>query len=323
MDTDDREGVSAIGDIPGEGGMPPLNALRTFNVAARAGSFTLAAQELNVSQGAVSRQIAHLEQFLGIKLFERRHREVKLTREGADYAAAMSTAFDEIIRGTRRLWRSRQNPSLRLKIFPTFAIRWLVPRLGDFHERYPEIDVQITTSMQAAQLDREEIDCTVVSHAKPQGRLVFDPLFEVELLPVCAKSLLSDHPSVTKPADLARFPLLHVVTRLDDWDRWFKEMKVVAQIVSGGLQFGDSALVYQAASNGAGIAMAQYRFVEDDLESGRLVSPVSHRVATGEAYYLATRRDEISSPTISVFREWIVAEASKDLRTQRKQGFRS
>jgi LysR family glycine cleavage system transcriptional activator len=296
--------------------LPPLNALRAFTVAARAGSFTLAAQELQVSQGAVSRQVAHLEEFLGLKLFERHHREVKLTREGAEYAMAMAAAFDQVVQGTQRLWRSQRNRSLRLKIFPTLAIRWLVPRLGGFHVLHPDIDVQITTSMQAARLDREEIDLTVVSQLSPMQGLQFDPLFDVELLPVCSRRLLDRLPPIHRPEDLIGQVLLHVVTRPDDWARWFKGLGITAPIALGGLGFGDSALVYQAASNSAGFAMAQSRFVEDDLATGRLVSPCPQRIPTGETYYLVTLAESASSPAIVAFRDWILTEARKSAAAQ-------
>jgi LysR family glycine cleavage system transcriptional activator len=300
--------------------LPPLNALRAFNVAARTGSFTLAAQELQVSQGAVSRQIAHLEQFLGLQLFERHHREVHLTREGADYALAMAAAFEQIVQGTQRLWRNHQNPALRLKIFPTFAIRWLVPRLGNFHGQHPEIDVQITTSMQAAQLDREEIDLTVVRHPSPTRGLVFDPLFEIALLPVCSKQVLNGPPSIRQPKDLCRHVLLHAVNRVDDWQRWCDAVGVTVPIAPGGLQFGSSALVYQAASNGAGVAIAQDKFVDDDLVTGRLVAPFDRRVPTGESYYLVTRQENLSSPAVSAFRNWILCEARKGTNANSVRG---
>ncbi len=303
-------------DTPVDRRLPPLNALRVFTVAARAGSFTLAAQELQVSQGAVSRQVAHLEEFLGLKLFERHHRLLKLTPEGAEYAVAMGVAFDQMVQGTQRLWRSQRNQSLRLKIFPTLAIRWLVPRLGGFHVLHPDIDVQITTSMQAAQLDREEIDLTVVSHMSPAKGLQQDPLFEVELLPVCSRHLLDRLSPIPRPEDLVNQILLHVVTRPEDWKRWFEGVGITTPIALGGLKFGDSALLYQAASNGAGFAMAQSRFVEDDLATGRLVSPCPKRIATGETYYLVTLAESASSPAIVAFREWILSEARKNAPEQ-------
>jgi len=289
--------------------LPPLNPLRAFECAARLQSFTLAAREMNVSQGAISRHVALLEQHFGIRLFERRHREVALTREAFDYAAELRAAFDLIEAASLRFRGGGARRSLRLVLFPTLAIRWLIPRLGSFHDRHPEIDVQITTSTSGLRFDRDEEGDMTVRFAEPSLRNVrYDPLIPVKLTPVCSPSILQGPLPLRTPADLLRHELLHSLNRLGDWPLWLDRAGVTTDTAERGLKFGNSALAYQAAANGVGIAMAQVEFVADDLASGRLVAPFPLRVATNEVYCLASRVSEASLPNIRRFREWLLGE---------------
>ena len=292
--------------------LPPLNALRAFEAAARTGSFTLAAQELDVSQSAVSHQVSHLEEFLGVKLFERHARHVKLTREGTEYSLAMGTAFELIERETHRLSRSGR-PSLRIKAFPTFTIRWLLPRLGSFHAQHPDIDVQITTSMAPAELSHEDVDLTLEHQKGRQPGVRYDHLFDVELLPVCSQLLLQGPPPIEAPEDLLRHVLLHGLNRLNDWKIWLEANGRKAPLLARGLRFGNSHLVYQAAANGIGVAIGQPRFVEDDIATGRLVAPFPTLITTAEVYYLASLPTRGASPIVTTFRDWMIEEAHRPM----------
>jgi LysR family glycine cleavage system transcriptional activator len=293
--------------------LPPLNALRAFEAAARTGSFTLAAQELQVSQSAISHQIAHLEEFLGIKLFERHARQVKLTREGTEYSLAMATAFEMIEHETYRLSRSGQRQSLRIKAFPTFTIRWLLPRLGAFHALHPDIDVQITTSMVPADLSREDVDLTLEHQNGRQSGARYDHLFDVELVPVCSARLIKGPPPIERPEDLLGHVLLHGLNRLPDWKLWLDANGLKVPIDARGLRFGNSHLVYQAAANGIGVAIAQPRFVEDDISTGRLIAPFPTLIKTDEIYYLVSLPTKIASPVVATFREWLLSETQRPL----------
>ena len=289
--------------------LPPLNALRAFDAAARTGSFTLAARELDVSQSAISHQISHLEAFLGVRLFTRHARHVELTREGADYSMAMATAFQIIESESSRISRAGRRQSLRIKAFPTFTIRWLLPRLGAFHAMHPDIDVQITTSTMPADLAREDVDLTLDHQNGRQSGARYDFLFDVELLPVAGRLLMQTAPTMERPEDLLRHVLLHGLNRLDDWKIWLEGSGLQAPVLTRGLRFGNSHLVYQAAANGIGVAIAQPPFVEEDIANGRLITPFPRRVRTGEIYYLVTLPSRSATPAVDLFRDWIITQA--------------
>lgn len=287
--------------------LPPLNALRAFEVAARTGSFTRAAETLRVSQGAISRQIAHLEAFLQIPLFDRKGKQLTLTQHGLAYSRVVTSALEQIERETQRLLPTGRQLSLRIKTFPSFAERWLVPRLGGFQATHPDVDVQITTSMQAAELLQEHVDLTIERVSLRQRDAIYDPLFEIELVPVCTREHVIGPPPIEKPADVLQHPLLHALNRPNDWKRWLETAGVSELTIPRGLEFGNSSMVYQAAAHGAGIAIAQSRFVEDDVADGRLVAPFKLAVPTGEIYYLVSLPKQ--SYAASAFRDWVLAES--------------
>ncbi len=267
---------------------PPLNALRAFEATARAGSLTRAAAELRVTQGAVSRHVSQLEKWLGVALFVRTRRGAELTHEGETYFRGIRPAFQEIDIQTRRLMKKPDANTLRLKLPPTFAIRWLVPRLASFHADNRHIDVQITTSHQPIDFERENVDVAIHSGSQPVAGLTCHRLFGEMLLPVCSPSLFDHHPKPETLADLERHVLLSSMHRPNDWPDWLRAAKLPELTEKAGLQFENSALAYQAALDGLGIVMAQLAFVEDDLRSGRLVEPFDLRVPTGNAYFVVS-----------------------------------
>jgi LysR family transcriptional regulator, glycine cleavage system transcriptional activator len=291
--------------------LPPLNALRAFEVAARTTNFTLAARELHVSQGAVSRHVAQLEAHLGLKLFHRHHRKVKLTAEGAQYAQTIRAAFDQMDEATRLLRRTDRPSPLRIRLFPTVAIKWFVPRLGRFHARHPEIDVQTTTTASPVRFDAEDVDFTIQMRQSPQEGVRYDKLFGVELLPVCCGELRRRLAARRAPEDLLREPLLHSMQRPRDWQTWFEAASIAPAAIRDGLTFGNSALAYQAAIDGSGIAIAHRQMVQDDLASGRLVPASELIVAIEEAYYLVSRATDNANPNAGAFSAWILSEAAE------------
>jgi LysR family glycine cleavage system transcriptional activator len=291
--------------------LPPLNALRAFEATARNGSLTRAAQELSVTQGAVSRHVTQLESWLGIRLCLRLRRGIETTPAGAAYAATLQAAFEQIDTQTRRIRARALDNTLRIKLPPTFAIRWFVPRLARFHALNRHVDVQITTSHQEVEFDRDDIDLCIHSGAAPLPGAICRRLFGEILLPVCSPGLFKSNPSPEHPADLARFVLLCSLHRNDDWPDWLNAAKVRTVDGNSGLKFENSALAYQAAIDELGIVMAQRAFVEDDLRTGRLVAPLPLRVPTRRSYYLAYPRSRQDSPLIRAFEEWIVGETAQ------------
>jgi LysR family glycine cleavage system transcriptional activator len=290
--------------------LPPLNALRAFEATARNGSLTRAAQELSVTQGAVSRHVLQLEAWLGVALCSRQRRGIETTAEGAALAAVLGDVFDRIEAQTRRMRQKPMGNTLRIKLPPTFAIRWLVPRLARFHALNRHIDVQITTSHQTVDFELEDIDVCIHAGGPPSAGLVSRRLFGEVLLPVCSPGIFQKYPPIETPGDLAGHVLLCSLHRPDDWPVWLKAAGTRDIDGNEGLKFENSALAYQATIDELGVVMAQWAFVEDDIRSGRLVAPLSLRVATSSAYHLAYPRSTRKLPLIEAFSNWILEQAA-------------
>jgi LysR family transcriptional regulator, glycine cleavage system transcriptional activator len=290
--------------------LPPLNAVRAFEASARNCSFTRAAAELSVSQGAVSRHIACLEQWLQVKLFTRIHRGVELTPQGRVLFNVAKSTLDLLESGAAQLKRSPDENRLRLKLPPTFAMRWLVPRLVRFHALHPTVDVQITTSHADADFDREDVDVGIYSWPEPPSGPNYRRVLSEIVLPVCAPGLLGRAPPLRKPADLANHVLLCSLNRPSDWPTWVAAADVAHIDGNRGLKFENAALAYQAAIDGLGVMIAQWAFVEDDLATGRLVAPFELRVPTRRAYFLGTDPRREKPARLRAFEEWILREAA-------------
>ena len=288
--------------------IPPLNALRAFEAVSRLLSFTKAADELCVTQGAVSRQIANLENWLGLKLFSRRRHNIELTALGQSYFAAMRDVFDGIDRSTRQLRPRKEDRLLRIKLPPTFAIRWLMPRLAKFHAIHPDTEVQITTSHQRVNYKTEDIDISIHSEPTPPQQPGFKLLFKETLIPVCSPGLLKAKKPLKHPDDLRFHDRLCSMNRPNDWSTWLKAAKVESIDGHEGLKFENAALAYQAAANGLGVMMGLMAFVQDDLASGLLVAPFDFSVSTNGGYYISFSEAREKSKKIVQFEHWLLQE---------------
>jgi LysR family glycine cleavage system transcriptional activator len=288
--------------------LPPLNAVRAFDAAARHLSFQRAAEELCVTAGAVSRQVANLEGFLGTRLFVRRHRQVALTKAGKLYLADIREGLARIAHATAALDTRLNNKVLRLKLPPTFALRWLVPRLGRFHARHPDISVQITTSHAPADFESDEIDAAVQYSTGLAKGFLGERLFNEVLIPVHHAKLASVA-GRSSPHDLASKMLLHSFRRPDDWPRWFAAAGIADFKVKQSLVFENSGMTYQGAMDGLGVAMAHAAFVADELRSGRLICPVAIRLEGSVAYFLIYPKEHARSRTLRAFHRWLAHEA--------------
>jgi LysR family transcriptional regulator, glycine cleavage system transcriptional activator len=290
--------------------LPPLNSVRAFETAARNASFTSAARELSVSQGAVSRHIACLEDWLGVKLFRRVHRGIELTPQGSAYFRLVRSALDQIELGSRQVKQSSDDRRLRLKLPPTFALRWLVPRLARFHALHPSIDVQITTSHEPADFDREDVDVSIYSWAQPPTGPGYHRLFGEVLLVVCAPGLIERRGPIRSPDDLANHVLLCSLHRPVDWPTWLAAAQATHLDGNRGLKFENAALAVQAAIDELGVMVAQYAFVEDDLRTGRLIAPLPLRVRTSGAYCLAFNTGRPRPYRVRAFEDWVAEQAA-------------
>lgn len=288
-----------------------MNGLRAFDAVARHLSFSRAASELCVTQGAVSRQIANLESYLGLTLFRRANRQVYLTHKGLKLYAAVGDAFQRIRDGMQDISQDADDRTLRIKVPPTFAVRWFVPRLAQFHGRHPEIEVQITTSHQTVDFDREDVDVAVYWGLGKWKGLAVDFLIGETLLPVCSPELMKEKP-IRDPRDLAEHVLLHSMHRTDDWRIWMEATGTEGIDWTRALNFENSALTYQAAIDRVGVVVAQHAFVEEDLAANRLVAPFPLEVPGERSYFLVYRPEREDQHKIRAFRTWILEAAGND-----------
>ena len=291
--------------------LPPMNALRAFEIASRTNSFTAAAGDLCITQGAVSRHIARLEEHLGTPLFERKHRQVHLTELGAAFAEELHHAFDRIEEATRSVSRARKRQRIRLGIFPTIATGWLMRRLAGFQAAHPGIELQVTCKTDFVDGDRHRFDVVSARGPAAEPATEYQPIVDIVLRPLCSPALLSGPRGLRSPTDLRHFNTLHSINRRSDWDAWLAHAGVGELDASRVLLFENSVLAHHAAAAGVGVAMGICRLNHDDSVSGRLVEPFPLAVHTGQSYGLAWSRTTARLPAIAAFRDWLRAEIAR------------
>ncbi|MBL8699159.1 MAG: transcriptional regulator GcvA [Alphaproteobacteria bacterium] len=291
--------------------LPALNALRAFEAAARHCSFTEAAHELCVGQGAVSRHIVGLERSLGVALFHRHHRGVTLTREGQSYFETLHRALTLIHDGTAQLLGARDAEIVRLIAPPTFTSRWLLPRLGGFSARHPGAEVRISTSQEFIDFDRDDFDLAISYGDGSWPRLEVAPLIDECLVMVCRPQLADGRPPPASLDELRRYVLLHSLKRPGEWRHWLDFIGKPDVPDVGGLRFGASVLAYQAAIDGLGLAIAQSDFVSDELAAGRLLMPFPVELRTGRGYFVTRAAGHRLPPVVAAFRDWLIAQAGR------------
>lgn len=284
--------------------LPFLNGVRAFEAAARAGSFAGAAAELHVSPAAVSRMVRLLEQRLGLALFERAANRLTLTAAGRSYQAGLTQILDSLALLTDQVTAMGSRRVLTVGVGPTFAIRWLIPRLADFRRQAPDVDVRITTGGQATPFD-PDWSCGITLGDGSWPGLVAEPLFAADLLPVCAPALAR---GLAGPADLDPAALLRVAHAPEDWPRWLRAAGL-DRITAAGPEFEYYGHALQAAVDGVGVAMGIRPYVDDDLVAGRLMAPFSLTVSKGKGWYLVYRAARIGEPGFDAFRAWMTAAA--------------
>ncbi len=292
--------------------LPPLNSLRTFEAAARHRSFTRAAEELNVTQTAVSHQIRTLEERLGLKLFDRRGRTLRLTEAAKGYLPSVRSAFDQLHDATERLIGPDREATLTVSTLTTFAAKWLVPRLGGFQDLHPEISVRIATSMAPVEFDRDDVDVAIRYGRGDWPGLRVDRLIREDIFPVCSPKLLDGPHPLGRPDDLASHTLLHVVGFREDWQVWLTAANVDGIDPSSGLKFDIAMAALQAAIDGVGVALGRTALVEGDLATGRLVAPFDISLPIEAAYYVVAPERTADRPSIKAFREWLITTLATD-----------
>ena len=282
--------------------LPFLNGVRAFEAAARAGSFAGAAKELHVTPAAVSRMVKLLEARLGVALFERQANRLTPTPAGRSYQTGLGPILDALVQLTDTVTASARRRPLTIGVGPTFAARWLIPRLADFHARHPGIDVHVASGGAAAPF-ADDWTCGIrLGHGQWPG-FVAQALFQADLLPVAAPRTAR---ALGPPADLDGADLLRVAHAPDDWRRWL-DAAGAPRVRAAGTVFEFYGQSLQAAADGLGVAMGIRPYIDDDLAAGRLVAPFAVTVPKGMAWYLVYRPQRDGEPAFEAFRQWIAA----------------
>jgi LysR family glycine cleavage system transcriptional activator len=288
--------------------LPPLNALRAFEAAARHLSFTKAADELHVTQAAVSHQIKALEERLGVKLFRRLGRGLVLTEVAQAYLAEIRDAFDRIAEATRRLKQHEAGGALNASMLPSFATKWLLPRLGRFRERHPGIDLRISTGGEMVDFSRDDFEVAIRSGRGRWPGLRADLILTETLFVVCSPDLLK-RKKLRRPEDLRHHTLLHDEPR-DRWAVFVSRLGLDGIDPWRGPGFNHSNMVIEAAIAGQGVALVGGTLAAADLREGRLVRPLKDALPTDYSYWLVCPESAAERPKIVAFREWLLEEAA-------------
>ncbi|MEP3275148.1 MAG: transcriptional regulator GcvA [Stappiaceae bacterium] len=287
--------------------LPSLNALRAFEAAARHLSFTRAAEELHVTQAAVSHQIKALETDLGVPLFLRVNRSLTLSDGGQTLFRGVSEALDIMTVSVERLYHHDQSGALIVSTMDSFAANWLVPRLGRFREAYPEIDVHLAISDARVDFGRANVDLAIRYGHGEWADLHIEKLMAEQKYPVCAPGLLEGDFPLRQPSDLKNFTLLHDDMRVD-WRMWLMAAGETGVDASKGPGYHHSNLALQAAKQGDGVALARSVLVAEALASGQLVKPFDFMLPAEYAYYVVCPEANLARPKIRVFRNWLFEE---------------
>ena len=291
--------------------IPPLNALKAFEAAAKHLSFTKAAEELFVTQAAISHQIKLLEDFLSIKLFLRKNRTLLLTEDGQAYYSDIKDIFSHIVDATERLLNRGAKGSITVAMPPSFAAKWLVPRISQFSTMYPDIDVRIkAVDFDEGFLDESTDIAIYYGRGRWQG-LHSEQLHKEYLTPLCSPMLFASDKPLEELSDLSEHILLHDSSR-DNWKYWLKEFDIKKINVNQGPIFSHSMLVLQAAALGQGIALGNTLLAKPEIDAGRLICPFEERVESKDGFYIVSENSEHEQEKITLFREWLLSQVEEE-----------
>lgn len=293
--------------------LPPLNALRAFEAAARHMNFSRAADELAVTPGAVSQQIQNLEEFIGAALFRRTPRGLLLTDAAQTALPALREAFDRLAEAASLLTAPVDGRRVTVSAAPSFAAKWLMPRLGRFEAQHPEVDVWLTAGMELVDFGSGEIDIAIRYGAGRYPGLEVVQLMRETVIPVLSPTLLAERP-LAAPEDLSAHTLLHdgspdADDSCPDWAMWLAARGVKGVDGARGPRFSQSSLVIEGAVTGRGVALAKRALAQADLDAGRLVSPFDISTQVDFAYYVVHPKAKGRLPQVRAFAQWLKAEA--------------
>ena len=287
--------------------LPPLNSLRAFEAAARHLSFTRAADELFVTQAAISHQVKGLEEYLGHKLFKRLPRNLMLTVQGAALMPVLADAFDDMANAVVSLKQEKAGSLLNVRLAPSFAAKWLSPRLKEFWKLYPEIDLCLYHAHHAVDFEREDIDLAVTYGRGDWKGVESTPIITLDFFPVANPTWLANNGPITQPEQLLNVTLLHDAEPYC-WNEWLRQAGVKGINNKRGTTIDDTNVLIQAAIDGQGVALGSTPFVEDHLASGRLVKVFDQVLITDYAYYVVCPKTHLQRPDVRALKEWLLAQ---------------
>jgi len=290
--------------------LPSTSLLMAFDAAARAQSFTKAANELNLTQSAISRQIKALEAQLGIALFIRERQRVKLTIAGARYALEVREALGKIANASMMLKINPGSGTLDLAILPTFGTRWLAPRLASFLKQSPGVTINFSTRLKPFDFSIERFDAAIHFGQRSWPGAQMEFLLNETIVPACSPRFLAEH-KLASPDQLRSLPLIHLSSRPDAWERWFKHHDICAGKI-GGMVFDQFATAAQAAHHGLGVALLPEFLIKREFSDGELVPAINLPLKSQDAYYLAWPRQRANYPPLAAFRKWIISEREEN-----------
>lgn len=289
--------------------LPPMNALTAFEAAVRHGGFSRAGEEIGLTQSAVSRQIAQLEDWLQTPLFDRIGRRVRLNEAGRAYADELLPALESIRRATARASARPSQTALRVATLPSFGMRWLAPRLPQLTARHPDLVIDFAARSQPFDFGHEDFDAAVhFGVAADWPGVAMDFLFREEAVPVCSPAWLAAHP-LREPADLLHAPLLSQISRRDAWARWLAMAGVDASGLAQGPAYEHFLMLAQACAAGVGVALIPSFLIQPELAAGTLVIPFARPLSTEQAYYLVYPAGALGAGPLAQFRDWMVEQA--------------
>jgi LysR family glycine cleavage system transcriptional activator len=293
--------------------LPPLNALPSFEAAARHLSFTKAADELRVTHSAVSRAVRHLEDHLGVQLMIRATRSVRLTPAGASFAAEVRGVLEHLAAATSAA-TGQSSGIVSVSTIDSFAARWLMPRLFRFRQAHDDVDLRVSMSERLTDFVSDGIDIAIRCGGGRYPGLCAELLMKEDHFPVCSPKLLKGHHGLRKPADLARHTLLHDVFTVD-WAMWLRSAGIDGVDPHRGPTFLSSDHAIQAAIRGEGVVLGRSALVADDLAAGRLVRPFELSLPADFAYYVVYPPRVLQRPDVKAFRDWLIAEVRSSTST--------
>jgi LysR family transcriptional regulator, glycine cleavage system transcriptional activator len=292
--------------------LPSLTALECFDAAVRHMSFTRAARELNVTQSAVSRQICQLEQFVGRQLFRRHKQRLVLTEPGETYAKSVRALLDTAEAATLQVMAyGSGGGTLTIALLPTFGSRWLVPRLGDFATRYPDIQLNLVTQVKPFDFEGSDIDVAIHFGSDVWPGAICHRLMGETIVPVAAPSLLSGLSGLAGPEEIGRYTLLQHATRPQAWQEWLCQCGVTKVDGRLGPRFEQFQMVIQAAIAGLGLAVLPLFLIREELASGRLIVAIDHPVKSEHAYYLVYPESKADLQRVIAFRNWLLEQCNR------------